>query len=171
MKRDRVHSCLKKEKRCLTTMGLLRLLRTRMKICKSSVRAELDELIARGLVVEVARHYYALKRRVEACREYHLNELRELLKGYSESLSTTKILKLIGWSATFLNWVLEGNQKHVDVYRTTGKQVIGFPNAERQAEAQEDDGLALSVLDWLKRNFRGFWQLNLSEAGVAQQVA
>jgi hypothetical protein len=121
---NRTLNLLKRTRRCMTTLQLLATLRAEGGISKTTVRKELDALLAGGSVTLVAGVYYVLTRELNRARNAHLKDIHAYLTR-NGNCRRKAVIDALGISAVFLSWVVESRtQSRVKITRAEGRDLL-----------------------------------------------
>ncbi|MCD0164157.1 hypothetical protein, partial [Deinococcus sp. 12RED42] len=126
---------------CMTTLHILAELRAAAPICKDRVRTEITQGLADGTITRVAGLYYVVTAQIDAARTRHLHLLAEDLKRHGPSVRKP-VIKRLGVSASFLNWMLDGPQSTVTI-SLHGKRtlILSAVQAEQPAPDATDQDI------------------------------
>lgn len=108
--------------RAQTTPQLLIRQRATTPIIKSTVRTQLNELLACGKVTRVANDYYLPTDRLEEVRCNHLADIRDWLKEQPTARGKMQLVIQFGISSHFLSWLFASPQLHDYISHAGGER-------------------------------------------------
>ena len=164
---NRTHEFFQRRDWCMTTMSLLNHLRAENPICKSTIRTHLDFMLANNIIVEVARHYYALADRQVQCRQAHLLKVEELLDTQGRC-TRLQVIYSLGWSATFLRWVLDGNEGRLVIEESNGREYLRL--AEEVVQQRATHSGPTAVTESIHQHLRVHHHLKDSVVNIAKKL-